>query len=263
MTLAIIYERLKNKVQSLLGVSVTKYSFIDQLLYACSDSLNEAYTEIEKNKTPHIYTSLSGERIDGLGVLVGCYRYENESDKSYLARVMAHHKTHAASNATAIEMMLAELKYSSHASYTPFTQGTGTATIHFIPVFYDDATIEKAIGEIKARLKQVVSPDSYIKVQVAIPISVKIFAYAQLDGQNEFITTQLQEKIKKYVNGIPIGNTLSYGMINRIGLSETGVSYFNTIGIYLDEKKMEDLEMMQTIQNKFLFDQFTIEEVKN
>lgn len=263
MAISAIYEQLKNRLQRLLGINISKYSLVDQMLYAYSDALDEAYQEIEKNKTPHIYSSLKGKKIDDLGVLIGCYRYENESDDSYLARIMAHRKTYECANRTAIETMLAELKYSSNASYTPFTQGTGTATVHFIPIYYDDETIEKAREEIKKRLKKVVAPDSYIKIQVAEPISVRIIAYTVFDEPSEYAINEIKEKVKAYVNSVPIGSTLSYGMINRIGLSQKNVTYFNTVSIYLNGEKVESLDVIQTIQKKFLFDDILIQVVAN
>lgn len=263
MDFSTIYNRFKNKLQYLLSISIKPFSFLDQLIHSFSDALYEAYKEIEKNKTPHIYSGLTGTNIDGLGMLIGCHRYENESDKSYLARVMAHHKTFAAANQTAIEMALTNLRYVSHASYTPFAQGTGTAIIHFIPVIYDDITIRSGIAEINDRLKKVASPDSYIPIEVAKPIGVKIAAYAILEEENNLTTSEIKAKVKEYINSIPIGDTLSYGAINRIGLSVPSVKYFNVISILLDNEKAEAIEIMQTIQYKFLFDEIHIEVVEN
>ena len=169
------YAHLKARIQKLLGATIQPHSVIDQIIYGSSEAIDEAYNEIEKNKTPHIYSGLTGNRIDGLGMLIGCPRYENEEDASYLARVMAHSHSHQASNIIAITMALTNLKYTSHASYSPFTQGVGTSTIHFIPKNYDEVDLAKK--EIKERLRTVTSPDSYMLIEAAKPVGVTLLAY--------------------------------------------------------------------------------------
>lgn len=251
------YASLKAKIQKLLGVTIQSHTVIDQMIYGASQAIDEAYDEIEKNKDPHIYTGLTGSRIDGLGMLVGCPRYENETDSSYLTRVMSHHTSHQASNITAITMALVDLKYTSHTSYTPFSQGVGTATIHFIPKHYDYVDLAKK--EIRERLSKVTSPDAYILIEPARPISVEIIAYCVFEEDSETIHTTVREHIKDYINNIPIGHTLSYSAINKIALNLDGVKHFNTIAIYVDHERMHALERIQTIQEKFVFDNIAFE----
>lgn len=251
------YSSLKTKIQKLLGASIQPHSVIDQIIYGTSEAIDEAYMEIEKNKTPHIYSGLKGDRIDGLGMLIGCPRYESEEDASYLARVMAHSHVNQASNIIAITMSLTNLKYTSHASFTPFTQGTGTSTIHFIPKDYEQVDLAKQ--EIKDRLKNVVSPDSYILVESAKKVGVKIVGYCVFEKDTEIIRSEINEKLKNYINNIPIGESLSYGQINAIVLNIEGVKYFNALAIYLNEERMHALETLQTIEDKFLFQDIILE----
>lgn len=251
------YSHLKSKIQKLLGVAIQPHSVIDQIIYGTSEAIDEAYMEIEKNKTPHIYSGLTGNRIDGLGMLVGCPRFENEEDASYLARVMAHSHVNQASNIIAITMSLTNLKYTSHASFTPYTQGTGTSTIHFIPKDYEQ--VELAKKEIAERLKPVVSPDSYILIEPAKPVGVEIIAYCVFENDTEIIRGEIHDKLKNYINNIPIGETLSYGAINNLALNTEGVKFFNTLAIYIDGNRLHALEKIQTIEEKFLFQSISLE----
>lgn len=251
------YASLKAKIQKLLNATIQSHTVLDQLIYGASEAIDEAYDEIEKNKDPHIYSGLKGNRIDGLGMLIGCPRYENESDKSYLTRVMAHHTSHQASNTTAIVMALTNLKYTSHISYVPFTQGLGTATIHFIPTHYDYTELAKK--EIRERLENVTAPDAYVKLEVASPIAVEILAYCVISEDTEVFREELKAQIKAYVNNIPIGESIRYSDINLLGAKIDGVQYFNTTAIYLDQERLYALERPQTIQGKFLFQNITLE----
>lgn len=251
------YTSLKSKIQNLLGAVIQSHTVLDQFIYGASEAIDEAYNEIEQNKTPHIYSGLKGSRIDGLGMLIGCARYEGETDKNYLTRCMAHHTSHQASNTTAILMALTNLEYVSHVSYTPFTQGVGTATIHFIPKHYSN--VELAKKEITQRLKNVTAPDSYIKLEAAKPIGIEIIAYCVFKEDNDAIRQTISQSIKDYINNIPIGETLSYSAINLIALKLPEVKHFNTIAIYIDKERMHALERIQIIQEKFLFQNIVFE----
>lgn len=251
------YASLKAKIQNLLGATIQPHTVIDQFIYGASEAIDEAYNEIEANKTPHIYTGLKGSRIDGLGMLIGCARYENETDRSYLTRCMAHHTSHQASNVTAILTALTNLEYVSNVSYTPFTQGVGTATIHFIPKHYDN--VELAKKEIAKRIANVVAPDSYIKLEAAKPVAIKIIAYCVFKEDTQYLRDEISKAVKNYINNIPIGDTLSYSAINLIALNIANVKHFNTIAIYVDDKRMHALERIQTIEEKFLFQSLAFE----
>lgn len=254
------YPSLKAKIQNLLGATIQSHTVIDQFIYGAAEAIDEAYSEIEANKSPHIYSGLKGSRIDGLGMLIGCPRYENETDQSYLTRCMAHHTSHQASNKTAILMALTNLEYTSHVSYTPFTQGVGTATIHFIPLDYENVDLAKK--EINQRLKKVVAPDSYIKLEAAKPVGIQVVAYCNFKQDTDELREKITQSIKDYINNIPIGETLSYSAINLIALKLESVKHFNTTAIYIDKERMHALERIQTIQEKFLF-QNIIFEVSN
>ena len=267
-TLSEIYASIKNSFKKKTGIDVTEGSAIDSYLLASSEQLAEAHEEIENAKNPHIYTNLSGDDIDKLGLLINCSRYPNESDTSYLYRCMNWTLINESSNSTAIESALSNLTYSSNATYVPYTQGTGTATVFLIPISYGDTADETeealAISEAKERLSKVVSPDSYIKYQVCKPIGVEVIAYASFGTiyDEASIKQNIELQIKDYINNIPIGSSLSYGAINKIGLGETGVNFFNASHIYIGEIDAEGyyerellsaLSITQLIETKFLF----------
>lgn len=254
-TFSDIYKDIKSKFKKRSNIDVTEGTVIDSILLASSEALAEAHQEIEDSKNPHIYTNLKGTNIDKMALLINCPRYPNESDDSYLYRCMNWTLINESSNEKAIESALSNLQESSNATYVPYTEGTGTATVFIIPNVYSDTQKEKSILEVKNRLQPVVSPDSYINYKICKELPVEIFAYISFEkGMDEkSIKNNLQIKIKDYINKIAIGDPLSYGMINKIGTQEKGVDFFNTTHIRIDGELLSELNTIQTIETKFLF----------
>lgn len=262
-TFSDIYTKLVSSFQKKTNLEITEGTVLDSFLLTASEGLAEAHEEIEKSKNPHIYTNLTGENIDKMALLINCPRYPNESDASYLYRCMNWTLNNETCNSTCIANALSNLTYSSNASYVPYTQGTGTATIYIIPKEYGTEIEEKAVDEVKNRIANIVSPDSYIKYIVATPLQVRLIIYMNYDNHydEKTIKSNIEKHIKEYINSIAIGDNLSYGAINKIGLNETGVNYFNTTHIYIDDNLMTSLNTIQTINKKFLFYDITWETV--
>ena len=258
-----IYRSISNGLKKRIGIEVAPNTVLDYYVLASSDAIAEAHKEIEDNKTPHIYTGLREGDIDKFGLLINCPRYENEDDTSYLYRCISWTLNNQASNRTAITNALSHLKYASNASYVPYTEGLGSATIFFIPTEYEEEIIEKAQIEIGDRLHLVVSPDSYVNIVPSKSIAVKIAVYGSYEGDEKLIQENLEKQIKEYVNSIPIEGMLSYGAINKIGINESGVTFFNATHIYLDGELMTALNVMQGISTKFLFEEIIWGTVNN
>jgi hypothetical protein len=62
---------------------------------------------------------------------------------------------------------------------------------------------------------------------------------------------------------VAVGSNLELGEINKIGVNEMGVEYFNVVQTYINEVQSSDVEFLQTRDSKFLFDQITWWAVKN
>lgn len=254
-----LYASLKNSFKKRSSLDIAEGTVLDFYMLSASEALSEAYEEIENNKNPHIYTNLKGEDIDKMAILINCPRMPNESDSSYLYRCMRWTMINASSNATSIESALSNLEHSSIATYVPYTAGTGTATVFLIPKNYDNA--ENCIPEARKRLSNVISPDSYINYVISIPMPVEIKCYISFEENvdEESVRNNISEKVKEYVNNIIIGGTLSFGGINKIGSQEPGVDFFNTLIININGQPMRDLNRIQTIESKFLFESIDME----
>lgn len=248
-----IYTSIKNSFYNRTKLEIAEGSVIDNYTNSVSVGLMEAYNEIEKNKNPHIFTKLEGSDIDSMGILVGCARRSNEDDRTYLYRMINWNTANQTANATAIESALTTLSYSSNVTYVPFTHGVGTATAYIIPKNLENS--ELAIQEVKDRLANIVSQGSHVEYIIPKMKSVRLVIYMSVERDEANIKTNLQNKIKEYINSIAPGNKLEIGQINKIGINETNVNYFSVSQIYIDNEEYQDIYVIQKLEEKFLFDE--------
>ena len=69
------------------------------------------------------------------------------------------------------------------------------------------------------------------------------------------VQNTITDKVRDYINAIPPGEFLKVGDILRIGLNVSGVEYFNVINLVVDEETITDLELVQELETKFIFDE--------
>jgi hypothetical protein len=128
--------------------------------------------------------------------------------------------------------------------------------VYIIPKAYDATTKINAITEVKQRLTGVVSKTSY--VSYAIPTQIPIKIVASLVSENGDITaikSNIQTKIQKYINSVAIGDYLTVGQLNKIGIEEANVDYFNVLQLYVNGQVTTSLKILQRIDTKMMFDQ--------
>lgn len=251
-----IHSDIKSRFEGITNKRMQEGSVIDFYTVATSEAMEEAYQEIENSKNPHIYSNLSGQSLDDTGFFVNLPRKPGEDDQSYLYRLMNWNISAEASNTTAINDALLNLEFASNAEFIPLTNGGGTGTVFIIPKNYEQATVQSAILEVESRLKGVASPSLYVEYIVPEIRAVKLHAYMQTeDGDVNQIRANIEEAIKSYVNSIPPRNFLLVGQLNRIGINEPGADYFNILQVFIDDKEVKDIEILQNIESKFILDE--------
>lgn len=251
-----IHSSLINHIEDNLNNTVKKGSMLDMVAYSVAEEDRDLYQEIENNKNPHLFTNTWGEDLDSLGYGVNLPRMENEDDNSYKYRLKDWVYSAEASNTKAISNSLLNLEYASNVDYVPKTHGCGTGTCYVIPVTYEDDIITKALEEAAARIKDIVSPSLYVEYIVPTIRAVKLQCFLTTAGvDKEQVRNTIQEKIKDYINAIAPGDFLKIGTLLRLGLSVTGTEYFNVVSVMIDEEPANDLEIVQELETKMLFDE--------
>lgn len=222
---------------------------------AVSRALEDAHTEIDNNKNPHIYTNLSGEDLDKFGTMVNVPRESFESDDTYLYRILNWTYLKAGANKTAVNDSLLNLTYSSNAEYYPGVYGAGTGVVYVIPKTYETETMNDALQEVKERIADVISPESYTEYIIPTPIAVKIVCYITSEyGDVDYLKSQAETSIKDYINAIAPNDYLSVGAINKMIINMDNVDMFAVDGVYLDGTRNYNNKILQDIETKMLFD---------
>ncbi|MED1125346.1 baseplate J/gp47 family protein [Bacillus atrophaeus] len=251
-----IHRDIRKRFERTSGKTIQEGSVIDFYTVAASETMEDVYEEIENNKDPHIYSKLRGQNLDDTGFFVNLPRRPGEDDEQYLYRLMNWNISSEASNTTAINDALLNLEYASNADYIPLTNGGGTASVFIIPKNYEEETIENAINEVEERLRKVASPSLYVEYIVPEIRGVRIHAYMQSqDGDVNQIRANLEQSIKDYVNSIPPREYLRVGILNRMGINEPEVNYFNILQVFIDGTEIKDIDILQNIESKFILDE--------
>lgn len=260
-----IYLSIKDRFYEDSKIDISKGSVIDMIFKSMSYMLSLAHKEIEKNKKPYLFTKQQGDELDNTGEFLQCPRLANETDENYKYRLMNWTQRNASCNLTAINEAIKTLSFSSSATYVPYTDGVGTATVYLIPYRYDDDFIKNAINEAKDVIDKVVSPSSIIEYAIPTPNKVKLVVYLDIkqDSDMNYIKREIATKVKDYINNLAPGSNLMLGAINNIGLNVDGVEYFNVIQVYIDDKESTAFEILQTITTKMLFDEIIWWEVES
>ena len=250
-----IQQDITNNFKTLIGKDIAFGSTIDLYNTAISKIGQDIYTEIENNKTPHIWSYLEGEKLDDTGIWVNLPRKENESDDNYKYRLQKWMLSNEASNTTAIQNALMNLEYASNVDYQPYIKGSGTGVCYIIPKSYDIDIIKKALNEVYTIVKKVASPSLYIEYIIPTVKAVKLQIYiSSQKGDLETIKSNLTKDISVYINKIPPNEYLKVGDINKIGINSNNVDYFNVTAVLIDNIVSDKINILQTIDTKMLFD---------
>ena len=249
-----VYESLKSNFEDKINDSIQTGSVIDIYNKTIADECRDMYQYIEDNKNPYLFTNTFGEDLDSLGYWVNLTRETDETDEHYKYRLKDWLLTSEASNTTAISNSLLNPQYASNIQYVPYTYGSGTATCYIIPLEYEEETINAALEEAADLIKDVISPSLYVEYIVPSIRAVRLHCFLSVTGDETTIKSNIITKVQEYINGIAPGDYLSVGDIIRLGINETGVEYFNVISLFIDEEVNTDIEIIQELETKFLFD---------
>lgn len=257
LSLSEIYSKIVTSFKSKTNLDIYKGSVMDKYTVSVSSGIEDAYTEIENNKNPHIYTNLSGSNIDGVGILVGCSRQDSENDSTYLYRMINWNTSNQCGNSTAIETALLNMTYASNVTYVPYTQGVATATAYIIPTSLDEDTIANAISETKERLADVVSKSTYVEYVVPTILKVQVVCYLAVYKDEDNVKSNIETKFEDYINNLAPGSLLEVGQLDKLGNAETNASYFSVSTVIIDGEELQTLSATQQLTKKFVYDSIT------
>ena len=138
-----IYEDIGARFEASSGEAIG--SVLDMFSMAVARADEEIYDEIERNKTPHIWTSLEGDTLDATGLWVNCPRDIGENDASYKYRLMKWTLRNETGNETAIKVRLLNPEHAANIEFISLTNGCGTGTCYVLPRHYTEENISASL----------------------------------------------------------------------------------------------------------------------
>lgn len=246
-----IVARFEDRIENI----IEQGSIIDIYSTVLGEVGQQIYEEIDRNRTPHIYTSLEGQQLDDEGIMLNLPRKSGEDDNNYKYRLMNWTLSNEASNSTAINDALLNPIYASNIEFKPKVHGCGTGVCYVIPKKYTDDFVTNSLIEAKNIVERVASPGLYVEYIVPNIVGIKLQIYmSSQTGDINVIKSNIQSNIIEYINNIPPYGYLQVGQINRIGLAESNVDYFNVMSVLVNGKVNNNIVIYQDIDTKYLFD---------
>ena len=255
-TAEIIHDDILSRFHTKTRETVEEGTVIDIFTTVLSESLEDMYDEIDRNRTPHIWSSLEGEQLDDTGIMLNLSRKSNESDQNYRYRLMNWTLSNEASNYTAINDALLLPTYASNIEFRPKVYGCGTGVCYVIPREYTTEYITNSLIEAKKIIEQIASPSLYVEYIVPQVLGVQLQIYmVSEEGDIDIIHSNIESKVLEYINNLPPYSYLQVGQINRIGILEDKVDYFNVMSIIVDGEVISSTSISQGIETKMLYDE--------
>ena len=247
-----IIQRFKDKTKE----TVEQGTMIDILTAVYSEICADIYDEIDRNRTPHIWSSLEGDQLDDTGTMLNLPRSVGESDANYRYRLMNWTLSNEAANTTAINDALLLPTWASNIEFRPKVYGCGTGVCYVIPRQYTSEYISNSLVEAKQIVEKVASPGLYVEYIVPSILGVKLQVYMTSEnGDIDAIHTNIERNVLEYINNIPPYAYLQVGQINRIGILEDKVDYFNVMSVIINGQTTASTAIAQGIDTKFLYDE--------
>ena len=247
-----IFSGIKNSFKQKTGED--SGAVLDLYSMSLSEVLENVYEEIEKNKTPHVWTALEGQKLDDTGTWVNLPRNPQENDSAYKYRLFNWMLVNEASNEHAITVKLLNPTYAANIEFVPMTNGCGTGTCYVIPKKYTEDNIGKSLEEARQKIKQIASPGLYDDYLVPDLRSVSLEIYLETQGDINVMKENLTNQIRAYINSIPPKQYLSVGHINKLGANTSQVDFFSVMSLIVNGTQINKTKLLQEVESKFIFD---------
>lgn len=255
-TAAQVREDILNRFYSKTRTQIEAGSVVDIFARVLAEIDEDIYQEIDRNRTPHVWSYLEGQQLDDTGTMLNLPRKTGESDANYRYRLMNWTLTNEASNYTAINDALLLPTYASNIEFRPKIRGCGTGVCYVIPKEYTSHYITNSLLEAKKIVESVASPSLYVEYIVPEILGVQLQVYMiSENGDIDAIKGNIERNVLEYINNIPPYSYLQVGQINRIGILEDKVDYFNVMSVIINGATTTDTAIVQRIDTKFLYDE--------
>lgn len=216
------FEELKNEATSdlqAIGFSASPGSIAKLFMNIVNKNIANLYNTLTINHIRAFVTTADGIALDNIGLLLQCFRMNNESDDNYRARIVKQCLVLATSNETAIRLTALTVDGVNDVILKPYSMGAGTFTVI---VLSDDAITSDSILE-AVRVKLLDVHGYGIKYNVVTPtlnyISIKQKLYIKenlSDIEKQEIKYNVQLALIEYLSKLGIGEDFLVDKVTQV-----------------------------------------------
>lgn len=194
------------------------------------------YDTLTVNHLRAFVTTADGAALDEIGLLLQCFRMENEDDENYRYRITQQCLVLATSNETAVRLTVLTTEGVEDVVLKPYGMGAGTFVVIIIPSANSD------VNEVKLNVKtRLLDIHGYgIRYAVETPrlnyVKIKHHLYINdrcSDNEKQEIRYNCQIALTEYFNNLKIGEAIMVDKITQICMNistniiqEANVSFF-------------------------------------
>lgn len=216
------FEELKDESTTnleLVGFNTSPGAIAKLFMNIVNQNIADLYNTLTVNHIRAFVTTADGAALDAIGVLVQCFRLEDETDDNFRYRIVNQCLTLATSNETAIRLTALTVDGVDDVILKPYSMGAGSFTV---VVLSDDAITNDSILEaVRTKLLDVhgygiryniVSPTlTYIKIKQRLIINSSL---SDVDKQE--IRYDAQLALNDYLSNLDIGEDIITDKITQI-----------------------------------------------
>jgi len=230
---------------------------INNLLKINDENVHELYSNLNKIHEQLIFSKAEDEFLDHKGEVFNCKRSTGEGNINYRERISKQNVANSAGNKISLEIIELEIPEIVDMDFKQFTFGTGSFSVS---VMTDDViTPESILEEVRQKIQdnktfgnkfEVVSPEL-----LKVLLSIKLFiSREKSDSEKEYISNKAKEDIRKYINALKLGETLSKERLENIIFEYDSVKDYQVFNFEINKEKKNFKNQVSEWNERFLED---------
>lgn len=242
-----------------VGFNTTAGSVAKLFMNIVNKNIADLYNTLTVNHLRAFVTTADGEALDDIGLLLQCFRTENESDDNFRYRITQQCLTLATSNETAVRLTVLTTENVDDVILQPYGMGAGSFVVIIIPSVSSDMEIVKE--NVKQRLQNVHGYGIRFAVETPrynyIKIKHHLFLNDRLsDIEKQEIRYKTRVALAEYINGLAIGESIITDKITQICMNiSNNVLQEANVEFYINNEKA-----IYTNQTSRWFEKFVLSE---
>ena len=238
------------------GFSVSPGSIAKLLVSIVNSEIADLYELLQEMHSQSFISTATGEFLDAIGMLLNCYREEDETDDTYRLKITNQILNVAAANETAIRLAALSVDGVTDVYLKNYSHGAGSFTLIVQSEYYDTSdsillAVSNKISDVVAYgTKYHVIKPNYNKVSMTLSLILKDSVD---DVAAREIKLNVKEKVKEYINSLPLGgNFIIDELTTRIMNSNEDIISYSCLNFLINNSLTAFVNQVSRWSDKFI-----------